>query len=84
MEEPPEEPAEVIALLPLHQFRVRLECGEEMVAFLSRGVVGRTGPQRLKPGSLVSVQRSPYKSGECRIVGIGRPDPGAADERVIR
>jgi translation initiation factor IF-1 len=68
MDEPP---AEVIAALPLRRFQVRLADGEELVAVLHRGVVGRRGPPRLGPGSPVSVQRSPYESGVCRIVGVG-------------
>jgi translation initiation factor IF-1 len=70
MRAPREETAEVVAALPLSRFQVRLVGGELLTAFLHRGLVGRVRRPEILPGTLVTVQRSPYDPALCRIVGV--------------
>jgi translation initiation factor IF-1 len=64
------ERAEIESLLPRTQFTVRLGSGELLTAFLSRTVAGCRRDPRLQPGTVVTVERSPYDPAVCRIVAV--------------
>lgn len=73
----------VIEALPGTQFRVRLENGHEVLAYLSGKM--RKYYIRILPGDQVKVEMSPYDLTRGRITwrekGPGGPGPGGARKR---
>jgi translation initiation factor IF-1 len=61
---------EVIEALPSFKFRVKLENGEEILAYVSGKL--RMHRIRILPGDKVSIEMSPYDSKRGRIVYRGR------------
>ena len=57
---------EVIEALPSLKFKVKLETGEEIIAYLS----GKMAIHRIRilPGDTVTVETTPYDAGKGRIV----------------
>ena len=61
---------EVLESLPSFQFRVKLEDGQEILAYVSGKL--RMHKIRILPGDTVTVELSPYDSKRGRIVYRGR------------
>lgn len=63
-----EEIAQVIAALPFSRFLVAIGEGEQLTAVLSPSLVGRHRRPGFTVGDLVTVERSPFEPGMCRII----------------
>jgi translation initiation factor IF-1 len=61
---------EVLEALPSFKFRVKLESGEEILAYVSGKL--RIHRIRVLPGDKVTVEMSPYDSKRGRIVYRGK------------
>jgi translation initiation factor IF-1 len=63
-------PGEVLEALPSFQFRVKLESGEEMLAYASGKL--RMHRIRILPGDKVTIELNPYDQKRGRIVYRGK------------
>ena len=61
---------EVVVALPSFQFRVKLDGGQEILAYVSGKL--RMHKIRILPGDKVTVEMSPYDSRRGRIVYRGK------------